>query len=78
MKATPALVEQAGRRRYLAAKAKTPTGCIDRFVEQTPPLSLPRRNRTIRRDKQRHRDRHPIENAFRRLKDCRRIAGNAA
>jgi transposase len=32
------------------------------------------RKRTIRYDKQRYRERHLVENAFRRLKDFRRIA----
>ncbi len=42
VKAAPALLERAGRMRYLLAdKAAMPTGCVVRYVTPEPPPSFP-------------------------------------
>ena len=77
IKAAPALLERAGRMRYLSAtKAAMPIACAVRSVRQAIPVIPGRcnRERTIPYDKPRYRGRHLVENAFCRLKDFRRVA----
>jgi len=78
MKAAPALLERAGRMRYLLADKGYDADRLRRSLREAGavPVIPGRRNRkrTIRYDQQRYRGRHLIENAFCRLKDFRRIA----
>ncbi len=86
IKAAPALLERAGRMRYLlggvAEGAKRHRGYdadrLRRSLRQTgtTPVIPGRRNRkrAIRYDQERYRGRHLIKNAFCRLKDFRRVA----
>lgn len=74
IKAAPALLERAGRMRYLLGDKGYDA---DRLRETgTIPVIPGRRNRkrAIRYDQERYRSRHLIENAFCRLKDFRRVA----
>ena len=78
VKAAPALLERAGRMRYLLADKGYNADRLRRSIRDVGALPVipGRRNRkhTICYDKQRYRTRHLIENAFCRLKDFRRIA----
>jgi len=78
VKAAPALLEQAGRMRYLLADKGYDADRLRRSLRDAGavPVIPGRRNRkrTIRYDKDRYRGRHLIENAFCRLKDFRRVA----
>ncbi|SEL98707.1 Transposase [Sphingomonas palmae] len=78
VKAAPALLKQAGRMRYLLADKGYDADRLRRSLRDVGavPVILGRRSRkrTIRYDKDRYRGRHLIENAFRRLKDFRRVA----
>jgi transposase len=78
VKAAPALLERAGRMRYLLADKGYDADRLRRSLRETGavPVIPGRRNRkrTIRDDKQRYRGRHLIENAFCRLKDFHRVA----
>jgi len=78
IKAAPALLERAGRMRYLLGDKGYDADSLRRSLRQTGtiPVIPGRRNRkrTIRYDKQRYRGRHLVENAFCRLKDFRRVA----
>jgi transposase len=78
VKAAPALLERAGRMRYLLGDK----GCdadrlrrLARHAGATPVIHCRRnRNRAIRYDKNRYPGRHLIENAFCCLKDFRRVS----
>jgi len=76
--AAPALLERAGRIRYLLGDKGYDSDQLRRSLREAgaTPVIPGRRNRkrTVRYDKQRYRDRHLVENAFCRLKDFRRIA----
>jgi transposase len=76
--AAPALLERAGRIRYLLGDKGYDSDQLRRSLREAGavPVIPGRRNpkRAIRYDKQRYRDRHLFENAFCRLKDFRRIA----
>lgn len=78
IKAAPALLERAGRMRYLLGDKGYDADSLRRSLREAGaiPVIPGRRNRTrtIRYDKQRYRDRHLVENAFCRLKDFRRVA----
>ncbi len=76
IKAAPALLERAGRMRYLLGDKGYDADSLRRSLREVgaTPVIPGRRNRTIRYDKQRHRGRHLVENAFCRLKDFRRVA----
>ena len=78
VKAAPALLERAGRMRYLLADKGYNADRLRRSIRDVSALPVipGRRNRkhTICYDKQRYRTRHLIENAFCRLKDFRRVA----
>jgi transposase len=78
VKAAPALLERAGRMRYLLADKGYNADRLRRSIRDVGALPVipGRRNRkhTICYDKQRYRTRHLIENAFCRLKDFRRVA----
>jgi len=78
VKAAPALLERAGRMRYLLADKGYDADRLRRSIRDVGALPVipGRRNRkhTICYDKQRYRTRHLIENAFCRLKDFRRVA----
>ena len=78
VKAAPALLERAGRMRYLLADKGYDADRLRRSLREvgTVPVIPGRRNRkrAIRYDKERYRARHLIENAFCRLKDFRRVA----
>lgn len=78
MKAAPALLERAGRMRYLLGDKGYDADRLRRLARDVGaiPVIPGRRNRkrTIRYDKQRYAGRHLIENAFCRLKDFRRVA----
>ncbi len=78
IKAAPALLERAGRMRYLLGDKGYDADSLRRALRDagaTPVIpGRCNRNRTVRYDKQRYRGRHLIENAFCRLKDFRRIA----
>jgi transposase len=77
-KAAPALLERAGRMRYLLADKGYDADRLRRSLRDAGavPVIPGRRNRkrTIRHDKQRYAGRHLIENASCPLKDLRRIA----
>lgn len=78
VKAAPALLERAGRMRYLLADKGYDADRLRRSLRDAGavPVIPGRRNRkrTIRYDKDRYRGRHLIDNAFCRLKDFRRVA----
>jgi len=78
IKAAPALLERAGRMRYLLGDKGYDADGLRRSLRDagaTPVIpGRCNRKRAIRYDKQRYRGRHLIENAFCRLKDFRRIA----
>ena len=78
IKAAPALLERAGRMRYLLADKGYDADPLRRAVRAAGavPVIPGRRNRkrSIRHDTERYRRRHLIENAFCRLKDFRRVA----
>jgi transposase len=78
VKASPALLECAGRMRYLLADRGYDADRLRRLARDAGavPVIPSRRNRkrTIRYDKERYAGRHLIENAFCRLKDFRRFA----
>nr|WP_236697020.1 IS5 family transposase [Sphingomonas sp. Leaf257] len=77
VKAAPALLERAGRMRYLLADKGYDADRLRRSLRDAGavPVISGRRNRkrTIRYDKDRHCSRHLIENAFCRLKDFRLV-----
>ena len=76
--AAPALIERAGRMRYLLGDKGYDADRLRRALREigTTPVIPGRRNRkrAIRYDRQRYKDRHLIENAFCRIKDFRRVA----
>lgn len=78
IKAAPALLERAGRMRYLLGDKGYDADSLPRLLREggTIPVIPGRcnRKRTIRYDRQRYRGRHLVENAFCRLKDFRRVA----
>jgi transposase len=78
IKAAPALLERAGRMRYLLGDKDYDADRLRRSLREgrTVPVIPGRRNRkrVIRYDQERYRSRHLIENAFCRLKDFRRVA----
>ncbi|MHC2297122.1 transposase [Rhizobium mongolense] len=78
IKAAPALLERAGRIRYLLGDKGYDADNLRRELREagaTPVIpGRCSRKRAIRYDKQRYRGRHLIENAFCRLKDFRRVA----
>ena len=78
VKAAPALLERAGRMRYLLGDKGYDANSLRKTLREngTSPVIPGRRNRkrTIRYDQQRYRGRHLIENAFCRIKDFRRVA----
>jgi transposase len=78
VKAAPALLERAGRMRYLLADKGYDAHHPRRSLRDAGAVRVipGRRNRkrTIRYDKQRYADRHYIENAFCRLKDYGRVS----
>jgi transposase len=78
VKAAPALLERAGRMRYLLGDKGYDADSLRRVLRAagTTPVIPGRRNRkrAVRYDQQRYRGRHLIENAFCRLKDFRRVA----
>ncbi len=78
VKAAPALIERAGRMRYLLGDKGYDADRLRRALREigTVPVIPGRRNRkrAIRYDRQRYKDRHLIENAFCRIKDFRRVA----
>lgn len=77
MKAAPALLECAGRMRYLLGDKGYDADRIRRLARDAgavPVIPGRRyRKRVIPYDKDRYRGRHLIENAFCRLKDFRRV-----
>jgi transposase len=78
MKAAPTLLERAGRMRHLVADKGYDADRLRGAVREAGavPVIPGRRNRKrpIRYNKQHYRGRHLIENAFCRIKDCRRVA----
>ena len=78
VKAAPALLERAGRMRYLLGDKGYDANSLRKTLRDlgTSPVIPGRRNRkrAIRYDQQRYRGRHLIENAFCRIKDFRRVA----
>lgn len=78
IKAAPALLQRAGRIRYLLGDKGYDADSLRRSLREAGAIPvIPgrcNRKRTIRYDKQRYRGRHLVENAFCRLKDFRRIA----
>lgn len=78
IKAAPALLERAGRMRYLLGDKGYDADSLRRALREggATPVIPGRRNRkrAIRYDKERYRARHLVENAFCRLKDFRRVA----
>ncbi len=78
IEAAPALLERAGRMRYLLGDKGYDADRLRRSLRESGavPVIPGRRNRkrAIRYDQQRYRSRHLIENAFCRIKDFRRIA----
>ena len=78
IKAAPALIERAGRMRYLLSDKGYDADHLRRSLREvgTTPV-IPgkcNRKRAIRYDKKRYRDRHLIGNAFCRMKDFRHVA----
>jgi len=78
IKAAPALLERAGRMRYLLGDKGYDADSLRRSLREvgaTPVIpGRCNRKRTIRYDKQRYRGRDLVGNAFCCLKDFRRIA----
>jgi transposase len=78
VKAAPALLERAGRMRYLLGDKGYDADRPRRSLRDggAVPVIPDRRNRkrTIRYDRERYEGRYLIENAFCRLKDFRRVA----
>ncbi len=78
VKAAPALLEGAGRMRYLLADKGYDADRLRRSLRDAGAVPvIPgrcNRKRVIRYDKERYRGRHLIENAFCRLKDFRCVA----
>ncbi|MDQ1159491.1 transposase [Sphingomonas sp. SORGH_AS 950] len=78
VKAAPALLERAGRMRYLLADKGYDADRLRRSLRDAGAVPvIPdrlNRKRAIRYDKDRYRVRHLIENAFYSLKDFRRVA----
>ena len=78
IKAAPAVLERAGRMRYLLGDKGYDADRLRRLLREgaTVPVIPGRRNRkcAIRYDKERYRGRHLIENTFCLLKDFRRVA----
>ena len=78
VKAAPALLERAGRMRYLLGDKGYDANSLRKSLREqgTSPVIPGRRNRkrAIGYDQQRNRGRHLIENAFCRIKDFRRVA----
>ena len=78
VKAAPALIERAGRMRYLLGDKGYDADRLRRALREigTVPVIPGRRNRkrVIRYDRQRYKDRHLIENAFCRIENFRRVA----
>ena len=78
IKAAPALIERAGRMRYLLGDKGYDADRLRRSLREAgaTPVIPGRRNRkrAVRYDQNRYRDRHLIENAFCRMKDFRRVA----
>ncbi len=78
VKTAPALIERAGRMRYLLGDKGYDADRLRRSLREAGavPVIPGRRNRkrAIRYDQERYRDRHLIENAFCRMKDFRRVA----
>ena len=78
IRAAPALLERAGRMRYLLGDRGYDADWFRKAIRQAgaSPVIPGRRNRKrkIRHDTKRYRERHLIENAFCRLKDFRRVA----
>ena len=78
IKAAPALIERAGRMRYLLGDKGYDADHLRRSLREagTTPVIPGRcnRKRAVRYDQKRYRDRHLIENAFCRIKDFRRVA----
>lgn len=74
IKAAPALLQRAGRMRYLLADKSYDADQLRRSLRDAGavPVIPGRRNR--KRTKDRYRGRHLVENAFCRLKDFRRVA----
>ena len=78
IKAAPALIERAGRMRYLLGDKGYDADRLRRSLREAgaTPVIPGRRNRkrAVRYDQNRYRDRHLIENACCRMKDFRRVA----
>lgn len=78
VKAAPALLERAGRMRYLLGDKGYEARSLRKTLREhgTSPVIPGRRKRkrAIRYDQQCYRGRHLIENAFCRIKDFRRLA----
>lgn len=78
VKAAPALLERAGRMRYLLGDKGYDADRLRRSLREagaTPVIpGRHNRKRVIRYDQQRYRGRHLIGNAFCRLRDFRRVA----
>lgn len=78
VKAAPALLERAGRMRYLLGDKGYDANSLRKALREkgTSPVVPGRRNRkrAIRYAQQRYRSRHLIENAFCRIKDFRSVA----
>ena len=78
IKAAPALLERAGRIRYLLGDKGYNADRLRRALREngTVPVIPGHRNRkrAIRHDQERYQGRHLIKNAFCRLKDFRRVA----
>lgn len=76
--AVPALLERAGRVRYLLGDKGYDADHLREAARRAGAIPVipgrSNRKRTIRYDEQRYRGRHLIENAFCRLKDFRRVA----
>jgi transposase len=78
IKAAPALLERAGRMRYLLADKGYDPDPLRRSVREAGAAPVipgrSNRKRQVRYDRERYRGRHLIENAFCRLKNFRRVA----
>jgi transposase len=75
VKSAPALLKQAGRTRYLLANKGYAADQLRRSLRDAGavPVIPGRRKRAICYDKERFRGRRPIQNAFCRLQDFRRV-----
>ena len=78
VKAAPESLVRMGRAHYVRADKGYDADPLRRSIRQagaTPVISVRcSRKRRIRYDRERYKGRHLIENAFRRLKDVRRVA----